>query len=130
MRSELDRRYPERLQLRDARTAEDLRAVWETVERRWSETLSRAERLPEGGRLQRVDDEWSVVETLRHLVFAVDVWLGRMVRLEDRPVHPPACADGRPEGAPPELGIDLAARPSYDEAVATHAERGQQVRAS
>lgn len=30
-------------------------------------------------RHERVDDEWSLVETLRHLVFAADVWMGRMI---------------------------------------------------
>jgi hypothetical protein len=130
VRSELDRRYPERRQLRDARTAEDLRAVWETVERRWSGTLARAERLPEGRRLERVDDEWSVVETLRHLVFAVDVWMGRMVRLEDGPFHPGGLPPtDYPEAGAAELGIDLAARPSYAEAAAMFAERRAQVSA-
>ena len=127
---ELDRRYPERVQLRDARTAEDLRAVWTAVERLWSETRVRAERLPEAVRHERVDDEWSVVETLRHLVFAVDVWMGRMVRGEDRPFHPRGLpTTDYPEAAAAELGIDLAARPSYDDAVAMHAERRAQVSA-
>jgi uncharacterized protein YjbI with pentapeptide repeats len=73
VRSELDRRYPEREQLRDARTADEFRAMWDTVERLWAETLVRAEQLPEAVRHERVDDEWSLVETLRHLTFAVDV---------------------------------------------------------
>ena len=98
VRTELDRRHPERVQLRDARTAEDLRAVWATVERLWAETLARAERLPEDLRHERVDDEWSVVETLRHLVFAVDVWMGRMVRGggADRSTPAGLPADGLP----------------------------------
>ena len=57
VRAELDRRYPERAQLRAARTAEDLRAVWDTVERTWAETLARAERMPVGVRHERVDGE-------------------------------------------------------------------------
>ena len=31
--AELDRRHPERVQLRGMRTAEDCRAMWDTVER-------------------------------------------------------------------------------------------------
>ena len=130
VRSELDRRHPERALLREARTAEDFRAVWATVDRLWSQTLARAERMPVGVRHERVDGEWSVAETLRHLVFAVDVWLGRMIRAQDRPFHsaglPPT---GYPAAGAADLGIDLTARPSYAEAVAFHAERGEQVRA-
>jgi hypothetical protein len=130
VRSELDRRYPERALLRVARTPEDFRSVWATVDRLWSQTLARAERLPVGVRHERVHGEWSVAETLRHLVFAVDVWLGRMVRGQDRPFHssglPPT---SYPEAGAADLGIDLSARPSYAEAVAMHAERGEQVRA-
>jgi uncharacterized damage-inducible protein DinB len=130
VRSELDRRHPERVLLRGARTAQDFRTVWETVDRLWSQTLARAERLPVGVRHQRVDGEWSVAETLRHLVFAVDVWLGRMIQGHDRPFHsaglPPT---DYPAAGAADLGIDLTARPSYAESVAMHAERGERVRA-
>ena len=37
-------------------------------------------RLPETLLHERVRDEWSFVETMRHLVFADDVWVGRMLR--------------------------------------------------
>src|SRR5271166_991782 len=36
--SELDRRHPERVQLRAVRTADDHRAMWATIERLWSGT--------------------------------------------------------------------------------------------
>jgi uncharacterized protein YjbI with pentapeptide repeats len=130
VRAELDRRYPERVQLRTARTADELRAVWATVERTWAETRARAERLPEPVRHQRVDDEWSLVETLRHLVCATDIWLGRMIRGDERPFHPAGLLPtGYPEDGAVELGIDPAASPSYDEAAAVHAERRRQVSA-
>ena len=73
-------------------------------------------RLPEPARHERVDDEWSFVETLRHLVFATDAWAARTVLDEPMPYHrlgvthtsyPPADAAA--------LGIDLDARPSFDE---------------
>ncbi len=126
--AELDRRHPERVQLREARTVEELRIVWATVEDLWSRTRTRAEQLPEELRHERVDGEWSVVETLRHLVFAVDVWMGRMVRGEDRPFHPAGLPPtDYPDAGAAELGIDLAARPSYEEAVALHDGRRRQV---
>ena len=53
--------------------------MWATIERLWSDTLTRAQRLPESARDAKTDDEWSLVETLRHLIFATDVWVGRMV---------------------------------------------------
>jgi hypothetical protein len=127
--AELDRRHPERVQLRAVRTADEHRAMWDTVERLWSETLARAERLPEATRFERVEDEWSFVETLRHLVFAVDVWVGRMVLGEPTPYSriglPPT---DYPSAGTPELGIDLDAQPSYAEVVAVHADRRAQVR--
>ncbi|MFC4148475.1 DinB family protein [Micromonospora mangrovi] len=127
--TELDRRHPERVQLRAVRTADDVRAMWDTVERLWSETVARAERLPEAVRHERVDGEWSFVETLRHLVFAVDVWLGRMILGEVGPYPrvslPPT---DYPPAALPELGVDPDARPSYAEALALHADRRARVR--
>ena len=45
--SELDRRHPERVQLRAMRTADDYRAMWDTIERLWPDTVARARRLPE-----------------------------------------------------------------------------------
>ena len=82
--AELDRRHPERVRLREARTADDLRAVWADLERLWDETLARAGRLPEETLQERVHDEWSFVETLRHLAFAVDTWIERMAARESR----------------------------------------------
>jgi len=127
--AELDERHPERVQLRVIRTAEDYRAMWDTVERLWSGTVARAERLPETARHERVDDEWSFVETLRHLVFAADVWVGRMVLGEPMPYHrlglPPT---DYPTAGATELGIDLDAQPSYAEVVALHADRSAQMR--
>jgi hypothetical protein len=127
--AELDRRHPERVRLRAVRTADDHRAMWDTVERLWTDTVARAERLPEAARHERVDGEWSFAETLRHLVFAVDVWLGRMILGEAGPYPrfslPPT---DYPRAAVPELGIDLDARPSYAEVLALHADRRARVR--
>jgi len=73
---ELDKRHPERVQLRAMRTAGDYRAMWDTIEDLWSQTVARAGRLPERALHQRVDDEWSFAETLRHLILATDKWAG------------------------------------------------------
>ncbi len=83
--AELDRRHPERVQLRQVRDADGFRAMWETVERIWADATARAERLPEPARSDRVDGEWSFAETLRHLVFITDAWVRRTVLDEPMP---------------------------------------------
>lgn len=113
---ELDRRHPERVQLREMRTADDYRAMWGRIERLWAETLARAERLPEPALHQRVDGEWSFVETLRHLVLATDKWAGYMILDKPMPYHPIGLP--QPGFTPADaaaLGIDLDARPSLAE---------------
>jgi hypothetical protein len=117
------------VQLREIRDAEGFRAMWDTVERLWSETLARAERLPEPALHERVDGEWSFVETLRHLVFITDSWVCRTVLDEERPYH----RLGLPQTAyaPADakaLGIDLDAEPSYAEVADARADRVALVR--
>ncbi|MEV4115600.1 DinB family protein [Nonomuraea sp. NPDC049695] len=112
--AELDRRHPERTQLRAMRTADDFRAMWDTIERLWAETVARAEKLPEAARHERVDDEWPFVETLRHLVFATDAWASRTILDEPMPFHRLGLTHtGYPPTDAATLGIDLDARPSY-----------------
>jgi hypothetical protein len=113
---ELDRRHPERVQLRAMRTADDYRAMWDTVEHLWSDTVVRAGRLPEPALGLRVDDEWSFVETLRHLVFATDKWAGRMILNEPMAYSPLGLPNtGYPPADATALGIDLDAHPSLAE---------------
>jgi DinB superfamily len=126
---ELDRRHPERVQLREMRTADDYRAMWDTVERLWADTVARAERLPDPARHERVDDEWSLVETLRHLVFITDAWASRTVLDEPMPYH--RLGVTQTAYAPSDaaaLGIDLDADPSYAEVMKVRADRMAVVR--
>ncbi len=124
--AELDRRHPERVQLRAVRTADDHRAMWATIERLWDATLAGVEDGPLVH--QRVDGEWSLAETLRHLVFAVDVWRGRMILGLEAPHHPLGLpTTDLPDAEAAELGVDLAARPSYAEVLAAFADRRGQV---
>ena len=127
--TELDRRHPERVQLRSIQDADGFRAMWQTIERLWSETVARAEALPEAARQQRVGGEWSFVETMRHLVFITDSWASRTILDEPKPYHRlglPQTAY-RPEDAAA-LGIDLQAEPSYAEVMAARADRMALVR--
>jgi DinB superfamily/Pentapeptide repeats (8 copies) len=127
--TELDRRHPERMQVRAMQTADDYRAMWDTIERLWSGTVARAEQLPEPARHERVDDEWSFVETLRHLVFCTDAWASRTVLDEPMPYHRLGLTHS---SYPPEdaaaLGIDLDARPAYLDVLEARADRMAVVR--
>jgi len=126
---ELDRRHPERVQLRSVGSADDFRAMWDTVERLWAGTVTEVSARPESVLHERVDGEWSFVETLRHLVFITDSWLSRTILDEPRPYHRlglPQTAY-RPDDAAA-LGMDLSARPSYAEVLAVRAERMALVR--
>jgi hypothetical protein len=84
--AELDRRHPERVQLRAAETPDALRDAWTIIEDLWSATTARAQHLPEAALYERVDEEWAFVETLRHLIFATDAWIRRTILREPAPL--------------------------------------------
>ena len=85
--AELNRRFPGR-ELRGSEDPPGLRAAWAAVEKTWTATLRRAEAMPAGTVDASVDDEWSLAQTLRHLVLATDLWLGKAVLGRDHPFHP------------------------------------------
>lgn len=127
---ELDRRHPERVQLRAIQTADDYRAMWATIERLWSDTVARASRLPEPALRRRVDDEWSFVETLRHLIFATDAWAGRTIADEPMPYHPFGLThSGYPAADAAAIGISHDACPSLAEVMDVRGNRMALVRA-
>lgn len=115
VQAELDRVYPGRVAMRSSDVS-GLQNAWSTLEHMWAETTARALRLPEALQGQGVNGEWSVVETLRHLVFATDCWLRRAILLEPHPYHPwglPWSGAGRDFAQ--SIGIDLEASPSLKE---------------
>jgi hypothetical protein len=65
--------YPLRAVLR-VTAPEDMRAGWARLGDAWATMLGRVRQLPEAAAHESVDGEWSFVETLRHLVFAMDKW--------------------------------------------------------
>ena len=89
----------------------------ESARARLEATMSRASSFTEDERHQRVNGEWSTVESLRHLVLVIDLWLSRTILGEKDPFHPMALP---PTFMPPKLfpdsSIDPDARPSFDEA--------------
>jgi DinB superfamily/Pentapeptide repeats (8 copies) len=122
--AELDRRHPERVQFREGKTADDFRAMWDTIEGLWAQATERAGRLRAASLTEHVDEEWSFAQTLRHLIFITDAWASRTVLDEERPYHPIGLPQSWYPGAEAaKLGIDLAAEPGFDEILAVRQDR-------
>jgi hypothetical protein len=122
--AELDRRHPERAKLAPTDPA-GFAEAWTMIEGLWAGTVERARRLPEPMLHERVDDEYSFLQTLRHLIFATDAWIGRMVLGERQPLSPIGVPHDENDV---ELPIDGAADPGLDEVLAVRAERMAKVR--
>jgi hypothetical protein len=85
--------------------------------RRLDATIARASSFSEDELQQRVNDEWSTVESLRHIVLLIDLWLSRAIRGEPDPFDPMALPPSfMPPKLFPESSIDPDARPSFAEA--------------
>jgi hypothetical protein len=122
--AELDRRYPERMQLRQVQTADDFRTVWDTIQLLWAQAGERAGRLPASALTEQVNEEWSFGQTLRHLVFITDAWASRTVLDQGKPYHPIGLPQSwYPAEAAAALGIDLKADPDYTEILVARADR-------
>jgi hypothetical protein len=124
--AELDRQAPDRVKLRATDPA-GLAEAWNMIEEMWPPTLTRARGLPPQVLFERVDDEWSFVETHRHLILATDCWLRRMVKGEERPYHPWGLA-GTWLADPASWGLDPGAEPSADDVLAVRREHMDEVR--
>ena len=124
--AELDRRYPDRAKMSPA-DADGYRQAWDILERLWQQTVERARAMPPDLLHERVDDEWSFIETLRHLVMATDAWVSRAILGEPSPWDPLGLPhDEMPDDAP--VPRDLTARPSLDQVLALRADRMATVR--
>ena len=119
VKAELDRQHPARVLARNATSPDGYRAAWDAIETLWEATLDRARLLPEAKLHERVDGEWSFVETQRHLLFASDAWLGNAVLEDETPYHPLGFpAGGMPADAAAKLGLTLEATPTLNEVLA------------
>jgi len=117
---------PERAKMSPADAA-GYREAWDILERLWSETVERARGLAPELLHERVDGEWSFIETLRHLVFATDAWVKRAILGVRSPWDPLDLPhDEMPDE--PSVPRDLDARPSLGEVLALRADRMATVR--
>ena len=124
--AELNRQYPDRPKMRPT-DADGFREAWDILERLWSQTSKRAREMPPELLHERVDSEWSFIETLRHLVFATDAWVKRAILGEPSPWDPLDLPhDEMPDE--PSVPRDRAARPSLGEVLALRADRMATVR--
>jgi uncharacterized damage-inducible protein DinB len=124
---ELNRRHPERIKMQPTGAA-GFREAWDILERRWDETVERARRLDPGQLHERVDGEWSFIETLRHLVFATDAWIRRALLGDPAPWSPLDLPHDDMADIP-EVPRDRDVRPSLDEVVELRRDRMATVRA-
>jgi hypothetical protein len=124
--AELDRRHPDRAKMRPADVA-GFREAWDIVESLWAGTVDRARALPPDLLHERVDGEWSFIQTLRHLVFATDIWVRRAILGDPTPWHPLSLPFDEMEPVP---GVpwDRDARPSLEQVLALRADRMGTVR--
>lgn len=124
--AELVRRDPDRRLIRPT-DADGYRACWEMHERRWAAAVERARALPEELLHERVDKEWSFIETLRHLVMATDAWVLRVVLGDPYPFWPLGLPHDE-MGDVPGVPNDRSARPALDVVLAARADRMATVR--
>jgi hypothetical protein len=125
--AELDRRHPVRLLMRSDQPA-DLREAWRQLRGDWATTTERVRSMPEGTEHHGVDGEWSMVETLRHLVFVHDSWfrrcvLGLTVPFTALGLAAPFVPDQE------EQGLDPFARPSLDDVLGVRDQQASEIEA-
>lgn len=121
--AELDRRFPGR-ELKAATTPEGLREGWVAAQRAWQQTVDAT---PAELVDAHVPAEWSLAETLRHLILATDAWLGGGIMGDPQPFH----EIGLIFTGAAEYGFDVsmfrAEPPTFDEILAVRRERQQRV---
>jgi len=90
--AELNRRFPGRAD-RYAADPDGLRAAWAALERAWAASFERVTAMSAGAADVSVGGEWTFAQTLRHLVMAIDTWLGRAILGIEQPFHPIGLTD-------------------------------------
>ncbi|MFC3687931.1 DinB family protein [Aquipuribacter hungaricus] len=117
--AELNRQFPGR-ELQKAQTPEGLREGWVAVQSAWQETVAST---PPDLVDAHVEDEWSLAETLRHLVLATDAWLRGGVLRVQQPFHEIGLLFTGAREAGVDMSVFRVDPPAFDEVLAVRAER-------
>ena len=121
--AELNRQFPGR-ELQSAQTPEGLRDGWVAVQAAWATMVADT---PAELVDAHVDDEWSLAQTLRHLVLATDAWLRRGILGIEQPFH----EIGQIFTGAAEMGFDVSIFrtdvPTFNDVLEVRAERLQMV---
>ena len=125
--AELNRRFPGRAERR-AEDPEGLRAAWAALERTWAATLDRVAAMPSGTVETSVAGEWSFAQTLRHLVLATDIWLGRAILGIEQPFHPLGLVDSSTQDEGLDRSVFATDTPTYSQVLDARAGRVAMVR--
>jgi uncharacterized damage-inducible protein DinB len=122
--AELDRRHPVRRLIRSDDVA-DLRRAHRQLRADWAATVARLRQSP-GIEHDSVNDEWSAVQTLRHLVFVHDSWFRRCcLGSTDLFTSMGLGIESVPDRE--EQGLDPAADPTLEEVLATRDEQAAEL---
>lgn len=126
--AELNHRMPERAKMRPE-DPEGFQEAWAVLGRLWAATIERAKTFEEETLHRHVGEEWSFIQTLRHLSFASAAWVGRMILGNPSPWDP---LDLPWDEAPGSDGIpwNRDARSSLDEVLALREQRRAMVGAA
>lgn len=122
--AELDRRYPARRLIRSDDVC-DLRRGWRQLRTDWAATVARMRQAP-GIEGERVNDEWSAVQTLRHLIFVHDSWFRRCCLGSPDSFTPMGLAIGSIP-CPQKQGLDPSSDPTLDDVLAIRDEQAAEL---
>ena len=125
--AELNRRFPGRAD-RNAADPEGLCAAWAAIEQTWAATLDRVAAMPAGTADVSAGGEWSLAQTLRHLVAATDIWLGRAILKNEQPYHPLGLMFSGAHAYGVDMSVFVTTAPSYAEVLEARAGRVAMVR--
>ena len=121
--AELNRQFPGR-ELQTSQTPDGLREGWVAVQSAWRTTVAET---PPSLVDAHVEDEWSLAQTLRHLVLATDAWLRGGILRTEQPFHEIGQIFTSAEAMGFDMSIFREDPPAYEEILAVRAERQQLV---
>ena len=122
--AELDRRHPVRGLIRSD-DLDDVRQGWLRLRSDWAAAVARMRESP-GIEHESVNDEWSAVQTLRHLVFVHDSWFRRCC-LGSTDLFTPMWLGIESVPSREEQGLDPSADPTLDEVLTIRDEQAAEL---